>query len=54
MRKILISIILLLITTNISFAKNIKRIRLSIPLGSSANSDFSKTLKKEFPRMNQT
>ena len=47
MRKILISIILLLITTNISFAKDIKRIRLSIPLGSSANSDFSKSLKKE-------
>ena len=47
MRKILISIILLLITTNISFAKDIKRIRLSIPLGSSANNDFSKSLKKE-------
>ena len=47
MKKILSSIILLLITTNISFAKEIKRIRLSIPLGSSANSDFSKTLKKE-------
>ena len=47
MKKILNLIILLLITTNISFAKEIKRIRLSIPLGSSANSDFSKSLKKE-------
>ena len=47
MKKILSSIILLLVITNISFGKEIKRIRLSIPLGSSANSDFSKSLKKE-------
>ena len=47
MKKILSLIILLLVTTNISFGKEIKRIRLSIPLGSSANSDFSKSLKKE-------
>ena len=47
MEKILSLIILLLIITNISPAKEIKRIRLSIPLGSSVNSDFSKSLKKE-------
>ena len=32
MKKILILIILLLVITNISFGKEIKRIRLSIPL----------------------
>ena len=47
MKKILSSFILLLATTNISFGKEIKRIRLSIPLDSSANNDFSKSLKKE-------
>ena len=47
MKKILSPFILLLVITNISFGKEIKRIRLSIPLGSYVNSDFSKSLKKE-------